>query len=89
MYSDIGRAHPAAKVEARIRVGAPADDDDAQGGPSDAATVCGDGPRAQEGKEGLAYADPIHARVVEPAYREVTSSLLFVFLYYVTKCTVY
>ena len=43
-FSDIGGAHPAAKVEARIRVGAPADADDAQGGPSDAAAVGGDGP---------------------------------------------
>ena len=70
-FSDTGGAHPTAKVEARIRVGAPADDDDAQGGPSDAAAVGGDGPRAQEGKEGPAYADPVHARVAEPAYREV------------------
>ena len=77
--SDLGGADPTAEVEAWIRVGAPADDDDAQGGPSDAATVCGDGPRGQEGKEGLAYADPIHARVVEPAYREVASYLMFVF----------
>ena len=71
-FSDIGGAHPTAKVEARIRVGAPADADDAQGGPSDAAAVGGNGTRGgQEGQEGPAYADPIHARVVEPAYREV------------------
>ena len=74
-FPDIGGAHPTAEVEARIRVGAPADDDDAQGGPSDAAAVGGDGPHEQEGKEGPAYPDPIHARVVEPAYREVRCSL--------------
>ena len=77
-FSDIGGAHPTAKVEARIRVGAPADADDAQGGPSDAAAVGGDGPRGgQEGQEGPAHADPVHARVVEPASR-------FAFCY---KCT--
>ena len=61
--SDPGGADPTAKVEAWIRVGTPADADDAKGGPLDAAV--GHGTR-QEGQEGSADADPLYAGAAEP-----------------------
>ena len=63
--SDLGGADPAAEVEAWIRVCAPADADDAQGGPpSDASVEHG---LLQEGQEGSVDADPVYERVDEPA----------------------
>ena len=62
--SDLRGADPTAEVEAWIRVGAPADADDAQGGPPDAAVEHGS---PEEGQEGSVDADPVYANIVEPA----------------------
>ena len=72
--SDLGGADPAAEVEAWIRVCAPADADDAQGGPpSDASVEHG---LLQEGQEGSVDADPVYERVDEPAVdRQVFENL--------------